>query len=209
MHGVSGHRRSPALSATQASPWHDVPVDSRTITASFPVIVTCSMGSRQRYALDTLTGRPYRDSALSAEVHYAANVGFIPRTLCDHARPLDVLVLGHAQLDPLTMTTARAVGALRLRDGAGFDDKILAVNLADPTVAGYTDHAQLPDRLVRETQRFVEDYGFLVHEALVRPVRAAPEAVAIIREALARYRAWMPSAGAPDRRAMRPGLHSS
>ena len=46
-----------------------------------------------RYELDKKSGMLYVSRILYSSVHYPANYGFIPRTLCEDNDPLDVLVL--------------------------------------------------------------------------------------------------------------------
>ena len=71
----------------------------------------------------------------------------------------------------------------------GLDDKILAVSVKDPAVADYTDHAQLPQHLLREIRRFFEDYKVLEHkQVVVEDLLGPADAVKIILEALEMYR---------------------
>jgi inorganic pyrophosphatase len=128
------------------------------------------------------------DRVLYSAVHYPADYGFIPRTYCDDGDPLDVLVLGQEPVYPLTIVEARAVGVMRMRDEKGVDDKIVAVSVRDPSFEGYTDKAQLPAHVLRQVQRFFEDYKVLEHKQVVIEDLLGPEeAVRIIREAMELY----------------------
>jgi inorganic pyrophosphatase len=122
-------------------------------------------------------------------VHYPANYGFIPRTFCDDGDPLDVLVLSQEPVHPLTLVDARAIGVMRMRDEKGIDDKIVAVSVHDPAFVDYTDKSQLPSHLLREIQRFFEDYKALEHkQVIVDDLLGPSQAVAIIAEALEMYK---------------------
>lgn len=169
--------------------WHDVYVDDRLVEKAFPVVIEVPMGSKNKYELDKETGFLRLDRVLFSAVYYPANYGFIPRTFCDDGDPLDALVLGSEPVHPLTIIEARAVGVMRMRDEKGIDDKILAVNVADPSFSDYTDHKQLPPHTLRQIKRFFEDYKALEHKQVVVEDFLGPEeALPIVAEALDLYR---------------------
>jgi inorganic pyrophosphatase len=90
---------------------------------------------------------------------------------------------------PLTVVEARAIGAMRMRDEKGLDDKIIAVSVRDPAFADYTDHGQLPALTLREIKRFFEDYKALEHkQVVVEDFMGPEEAIRILRESLELYR---------------------
>ena len=170
-------------------PWHDTYVDDSVISTGFPVIVEIPKGSTNKYELDKETGLLRLDRVLYSAVYYPADYGFIPRTYCDDGDPLDALVLGQEPLYPLTIVQARAVGVMRMRDDKGVDDKIVAVSVRDPSFEGYTDKSQLPAHVLRQVQRFFQDYKVLEHKQVVIEDMLGPEdAVRIIRESLELYR---------------------
>ena len=170
-------------------PLHDIYVDDQQIDHAFPAVIEVPQGSKNKYELDKETGLIRLDRVLYSAVHYPANYGFIPRTHCEDGDPLDVLVLGQEPVYPLTIVTARAVGVMRMRDEKGIDDKILAVNVADPAVDEYKDRSELPKHELREIKRFFEDYKTLEHKTVeVEDILGPPDALKIIREALDLYR---------------------
>jgi inorganic pyrophosphatase len=170
-------------------PWHDTYVDDSVISTGFPVIVEIPKGSTNKYELDKETGLLRLDRVLYSAVYYPADYGFIPRTYCDDGDPLDALVLGQEPLYPLTIVQARAVGVMRMRDDKGVDDKIVAVSVRDPSFEGYTDKSQLPAHVLRQVQRFFQDYKVLEHKQVVIEDMLGPEdALRIIRESLELYR---------------------
>ncbi len=170
-------------------PWHDVYVDDHLIEKNFPVVIEVPKGSKNKYELDKESGLLRLDRVLYSAVHYPADYGFIPRTYCDDGDPLDALVLSQEPVFPLTVVEARAIGAMRMRDEKGLDDKIIAVSVSDPAFADYTDHTQLPAHAMREIKRFFEDYKALEHkQVVVEDFMPAVEAVRILREALDLYR---------------------
>jgi len=170
-------------------PFVTADVIDRLIETAFPVVIEVPMGSKNKYELDKETGFLRLDRVLYSAVHYPANYGFIPRTYCDDGDPLDALVLGQEPVHPMTMVEARAIGLMRMRDEKGIDDKVLAVNVRDPAVADYVDHAQLPPHLLREIRRFFQDYKVLEQkEVVVEDFMGSHDALRIVREALDLYR---------------------
>ncbi len=170
-------------------PWHDIDVDAAALAQAFPTVIEIPKGSKNKYELDKRTGLLRLDRVLYSAVHYPADYGFVPQTYCDDGDPLDVLVLGQEPVYPLTVVEARAVGAMRMRDDKGIDDKIIAVSVRDPSFADYTHHSQLPAHIFREMRRFFEDYKALEHKRTVVDDLLGPdEAVAILRDALTLYR---------------------
>src|SRR5574342_1031800 len=166
-------------------PWHDSYVDDALVATAFPVVIEISKGSKNKYELDKETGLLRLDRVLYSAVYYPADYGFIPRTYCDDGDPLDVLVLGQEPVFPLTIVQARAVGVMRMRDEKGIDDKIVAVSVNDPAFADYTDKSQLPPHVLRQLQRFFQDYKVLEHKHVVVEDLLGPEdAVRIIVAAL-------------------------
>jgi len=171
-------------------PWHDPLIDEAHIAEAFPVVIEIPRGSMNKYELDTPTGLLRLDRVLYSAVHYPADYGFIPRTYCADGDPLDVLVLGQEPVHPLTIVEARAVGVMRMRDEKGLDDKIVAVSVRDPSYAGYRDKSQLPPHVLRQVRRFFQDYKVLEDkEVVVEDLLGPDEAIAVIRDALAQYRA--------------------
>ena len=169
--------------------WHDVYVDDHLVGGAFPVVIEVPMGSKNKYELDKETGLLRLDRVLYSAVHYPANYGFIPRTFCEDGDPLDALVLGQEPVTPLTLLEARAIGVMRMRDEKGLDDKILAVSVKDPAFADYTDHAQLPQHLLREIKRFFEDYKTLEHkQVVVEDFMGPADAIRIVQDGLSMYR---------------------
>ena len=78
---------------------------------------------------------------------------------------------------------------MRMRDDKGVDDKIVAVSVRDPSFEGYTDKSQLPAHVLRQVQRFFQDYKVLEHKDVVIEDMLGPDdALRIIRESLELYR---------------------
>ena len=67
---------------------------------------------------------------------------------------------------------------------------IIAVHVNDPAVSDYTDISQVPRHTFREIRRFFQDYKALENkEVTVEQFAGAEEALEVVRESLALYRA--------------------
>jgi inorganic pyrophosphatase len=77
---------------------------------------------------------------------------------------------------------------MRMRDDKGFDDKVLAVSVRDPSFADCTHKDQLPAHIFRQVRRFFEDYKVLENKQVVVDELLGPEAaLEIIIEAMELY----------------------
>jgi inorganic pyrophosphatase len=154
----------------------------------FPAFIEIPKGSKVKYELDKKTGLLRVDRVLYSAVHYPANYGFVPRTYSSDQDPIDVLVLGQEEVVPAVLLRARAIGALRMRDDQGQDDKIIAVHVDDPEYAGYHDIDELPPHRLRELQRFFLDYKKLEGKQVqVESFLGHAEAQKMVSEAAALY----------------------
>jgi len=170
-------------------PWHDVPVDEGVLGEGFPVVIEIPRGSANKYELDKASGLLALDRVLHSAVHYPADYGFVPRTLGDDGDAVDALVLCQHPVPPLTLMRARAIGAFRMRDEAGIDDKIVAVCTGDPAYRDYRHHQELPNHVTAQIRRFFQDYKVLEHKQVeVHDMLGPDEALQILREGFDLYR---------------------
>ncbi len=174
-------------------PWHDIPLPD-DLAGWFPVYIEIPKGSKVKYEVDKATGLLRVDRVLYSAVHYPANYGFVPRTYCEDGDPLDVLVLGQEEVFPQVLLRARAIGAMRMRDDKGQDDKLIAVHEDDPEYVLYRDINQLPRHRLQELRRFFLDYKTLENKKVVVEALLGPaEAMDILREAVALYETKRPT----------------
>ncbi len=172
-----------------AHPWHDLPNNPDTAEECFNVVIEIPKGSRVKYELDKPSGMLRVDRVLYSSVIYPANYGFLPRSYCDDGDPLDVLVLGHERVHPLSILQARAIGVMRMRDEGKGDDKVIAVHTGDPAFVDYRDISELPGHVLVEMRRFFMDYKILEKkEVVVDDFHGAEIALKIVRDSFRLYR---------------------
>ncbi|MDQ3338038.1 MAG: inorganic diphosphatase [Myxococcota bacterium] len=171
-------------------PVHDIEVPPN-IEDFVPCVIEIPRGSHLKYEVDKPTGLLRLDRVLYSAVHYPANYGFIPRTHADDGDPLDVLVLMHEPVAPLTIIRARPLGGLRMVDEKGGDDKIVAVCIDDPSFDHYGSLHALPPHISKELDRFFRDYkaleGKKQESVTVGEMYGQTQALKVIREARAAY----------------------
>jgi inorganic pyrophosphatase len=77
---------------------------------------------------------------------------------------------------------------ITMTDEQGQDDKIIAVHADDPAYADYNDISALPQHVIKELQRFFEDYKILEDkEVQVGDLRGRVDAINTIKSAVKLY----------------------
>lgn len=139
------------------NPWHDVIIGENAPDVVHAIIEIPKDG-QIKYELDKESGMLKLDRFLFSSMHYPGDYGFVPQTLWYDNDPLDILILTHRPVQPLTLANARIIGVLRIVDGDEKDDKILAVYDKDPRYAEFKDVNDLPKHIVKELTNFFERY---------------------------------------------------
>lgn len=122
------------------------------------VIVEVPKGSRNKYEYDPESKRIKLDRVLFSAVHYPADYGYIENTLAEDGDEVDVLVLLSEPTFPGCLIEAKPIGVLRMRDGKGIDNKILAVPLKDPLYQHVGDIHDIAPHLLTEIENFFLTY---------------------------------------------------
>ena len=125
------------------------------------VFVEIPEGSQNKYEFDEKLKVFKLDRTLHSPLHYPADYGHIPGTLCEDGDSLDVLVLVTEPTFPGCLIEARPIGAIEMEDEKGLDDKILAVPVHDPRFNHIKDIQDISQHTLKEITHFFEMYKAL------------------------------------------------
>jgi inorganic pyrophosphatase len=124
-------------------------------------IIEIPKNSQNKYELDKETGLVKLDRVLYSPMHYPADYGFIPETLCGDGDPLDALILGGDPLFPGCLVEFRPVALLKMIDSGEEDYKILGVQSKNPrfdNIKDIKDIIALHEHSLKEIAHFFQIY---------------------------------------------------
>jgi inorganic pyrophosphatase len=158
------------------------------------VIIEVPIGGEPiKYEMDKAAGTLVVDRFLHTPMRYPGNYGFVPHTLSDDGDPIDVLIANTRPIVPGAVINVRPIGALKMEDESGGDEKIIAVPMPKLTkrYAGITNYTDLPEITLQQIQHFFEHYKDLEPGKWVKLIawHDVDEARRLIREAIDRARA--------------------
>ncbi len=139
------------------NPWHDVSIGENAPDVVH-AIVEIPKDSNMKYELDKETGMLKLDRFLYSAAHYPGDYGFVPRTLWYDNDPLDIIVITHRPVYPLTLANVRVIGVIRMVDDDEKDDKVIAVYDKDPRYSEFKDIKDVPQHILKEFVNFFERY---------------------------------------------------
>jgi len=154
------------------------------------VLVEIPEGSQNKYELDKKFKMFILDRVLHSPLHYPADYGHIPSTLCEDGDPLDALVLVTEPTFPGCIIKARPIGVIEMEDEKGIDDKILAVPVDDPRFSHVKDIKHISQHILKEITHFFEMYKALEPGKWVK-IRGwfgSKKAKRVVREAIKLYK---------------------
>jgi len=154
------------------------------------VFVEIPEGSQNKFEFDEELKVFRLDRALHSPLHYPADYGHIPSTICEDGDPIDVLVLVTEPTFPGCLIKARPIGVLEMEDEKGLDDKILAVPVNDPRFDHVKDIKDISQHILKEINHFFEMYKALEPNKWVRMIGwlGSKKAKEKISEAIQRYK---------------------
>jgi len=155
------------------------------------VVVETPQGSRNKYKLDTGSGRIRLDRMLFTSTVYPLDYGKVLDTLAEDGKPVDVLAWLDEPTFPGCLLTVRPVAVFWMADERGPDAKVLGVASHDVRKSGITDLADVPRHLLNEIGHFFDIYKELEpgKSTDVRGWMDRAEAERVITEAGARLAA--------------------
>lgn len=169
------------------NPWHDIEFGEKS-PEMVNALIEIPRFSKTKFEIDKKSGLLKVDRVLYSSVHYPANYGFIPQSYCGDHDPLDILVLGQAEVFPLSIMRARPIGYMRMVDQGEADDKIISVHADDPEMSHIQTIQDLAPHILAEIRNFFEIYKNLENKTVeVKGFFDKKDAYQVIIEAQALY----------------------
>nr|WP_258001667.1 inorganic diphosphatase [Mesotoga sp. Brook.08.YT.4.2.5.1] len=122
------------------------------------IMIEIPKGSRNKYEYDKKLKRIRFDRTLFSAVHYPMDYGFILNTLAEDEDPLDAMVLLWEPTFPGCLIEAKPIGAFKMWDEKGPDEKVLCVPIHDPVWNYIESLDDVPPHLLKEIEHFFSVY---------------------------------------------------
>ena len=122
------------------------------------IMIEIPKGSRNKYEYDKKLKRIRFDRTLFSAVHYPMDYGFILNTLAEDEDPLDAMVLLWEPTFPGCLIEAKPIGAFKMWDEKGSDEKVLCVPIHDPVWNYLESLDDVPPHLLKEIEHFFSIY---------------------------------------------------
>ena len=142
-------------------PWAESS-DSKKL--ELPAVIECPKGTCMKYEFCKELGSLVLRRPLYSATHWPGNYGFIPQTVAEDGRPVNVLVLSNHPLNEVSMCNVRVVGAVVCTDEKGPDVKVVAVPKKEPRMAEWDDVTHVPSHIKSEIVNFFNTYKSLESE---------------------------------------------
>ncbi len=124
-------------------------------------MIEIPLGCKNKYEVDTKTGRIKLDRVLYASMMYPAEYGIIENTLAPDGDELDILVICSDATFPGCIVPARVLGYLDMTDNGMLDYKLIAVVDCDPRYNHYKKLEDLNPFVLEEIANFFANYKVL------------------------------------------------
>lgn len=152
------------------------------------MVVEIPRDSSNKYEFDPKLKLFRLARTLYSPIHYPGDYGFIPGTLADDNKELDVICLVTSPTFTGCLTYVRPLAVLEMIDGDQLDHKILAVPGRDPRYDETRELKDVPDHVQREVEHFFSIYKELEGKTMkMRGWHEIEEAYAVINRSRERY----------------------
>lgn len=122
------------------------------------MVVEIPKYSANKYEYNTISKAWELDRVLFGAMCYPEEYGFIPETLDYDGDPLDIICLTDKPTFTSCHIPVRVIGVLKMIDGGEEDDKILAVNAADPRLNNINSLTDISQSKLNEISNFFLRY---------------------------------------------------
>ncbi len=132
----------------------------KSLPDDFYVVIEIPLNSSIKYEIDKDADALFVDRLVSTPMHYPANYGYIPNTLCGDGDAADVLVLFPQPVQAGSVIRCRPIAVLKMTDEAGEDAKILAVphDKLTKLYSNIQSLSDLPEIIPQQIEHFFEHY---------------------------------------------------
>lgn len=152
-------------------------------------LIEIPLGSKNKYEVNTATGRIHLDRVLYSAMIYPTEYGIIEDTLAPDGDPLDILVVCSEPTFPGCIVPARVLGYLTMTDNGKLDYKLISVLDCDPRYSDIQELEDLPSFILKEIANFFENYKVLQNVRVeVGEYHGKEEAAAVIEECAESFR---------------------
>jgi len=124
----------------------------------YPAIVEASKHSSNRYSFNTDAGVLKCLGPLRTSTFWPGNAGFIPQTVAEDGRPVDVIILSTLPLQSRAVVEIRIAGAAECIDEMGPDIKIIGVPKTEPRMKEWVSMESVPSHMKDEIVHFLNAY---------------------------------------------------
>jgi len=139
-------------------PWGGESTSGSVNERIFPAVVEAPKRSTNRYCFDTDSGMLKCIGPLKTATFYPANAGFIPQTIAEDGKPVDVLILSTLKLQSRCGVEIRIVGAAECIDEMGPDVKVIGVPKSEPRMKEWDSIDHVPSHMKDELVHFLNAY---------------------------------------------------
>jgi inorganic pyrophosphatase len=124
----------------------------------YPAVVEAPKHCSNRYCFEPDSGVLKCLGPLKTATFYPANAGFIPQTVAEDGKPVDVLILSTIPLQSRCGVEIRIVGAAECIDEMGPDIKIIGVPKSEPRMKEWDGIETVPKHMRDEMVHFFNAY---------------------------------------------------
>mmetsp|Transcript_121074 Transcript_121074/g.342570 ORF Transcript_121074/g.342570 Transcript_121074/m.342570 type:complete len:654 (-) Transcript_121074:207-2168(-) len=139
-------------------PWDAAATKGSPEERIYPAVVEASKHSFNKYRFDRDAGLMKCEGPLNTSTFWPGNCGFIPQTVAEDGKPVDVVILSTVPLRSGSVAEIRVVGAAECIDEMGPDMKMIGVPKSEPRMKEWKDIGNVPAHFLDEMVHFFNAY---------------------------------------------------
>lgn len=139
-------------------PWSSDATKGEAKERVYPAVVEASKHSSNKYEFDIQYGVLRHQAPLLTAMFWPGNFGFIPQTVAEDGKPVDVVILSNVPLRNGSVAEVRVVGAAECSDEMGPDVKLIAVPKTEPRMKEWESINDVPKHLKDEMVHFFNSF---------------------------------------------------